>query len=231
MTTVAQTGNTAYTVSVEATVKDTLGKGIDAAANTANFTGFSVAVGCSPKVVISQLYGGGGSGTGMYKYDFVELHNRGSTAQDLTGWSLQYGSATSAGMSSTWTLSGSIDAGKYLLIQCGSAGTGGVDITPTPDVNTCTLNIGGTNGKVALVKNATALTACPSLPDTNVVDLVGFGTASCRAGTAAGALSTSTSAIRNTSGCDNTYNNLADFTVGAPAARNSTTAAVTCGCD
>ena len=45
----------------------------------------------SPGVVISQVYGGGGV---TYTHDFVELHNNGSTPVNVTGWTVQYASAT-----------------------------------------------------------------------------------------------------------------------------------------
>src|SRR4029450_12353334 len=41
-------------------------------------------------VVISQIYGGGGNSNATYHNDYVELYNRGGSAVDLTGWSLQY---------------------------------------------------------------------------------------------------------------------------------------------
>src|ERR671931_1627540 len=51
----------------------------------------------SPNVVISQVYGGGGNTGAPYKNDFVELFNRGTSAIDLSGWSVQYASATGSG--------------------------------------------------------------------------------------------------------------------------------------
>ena len=84
----------------------------------------------SSGVVISQVYGGGGSTstspTPTYTHDFVELFNRGATSVDLTGWSIQYTSATGAGnFGSTTTqitpLSGTLAPGKYLLIEGGTA--------------------------------------------------------------------------------------------------------------
>ena len=59
------------------------------------------------QVVISQSYGGGGNSGATYKNDFIELRNNGTVAVDLSGWSVQYASATG----STWqvtALSGSI---------------------------------------------------------------------------------------------------------------------------
>ena len=51
------------------------------------------------QVVISQVYGGGGNSGATYTHDFIELFNRGTVAQDLTGWSVQYASATGT----TWS--------------------------------------------------------------------------------------------------------------------------------
>src|SRR5689334_3611662 len=47
----------------------------------------------STTVVISQVYGGAGCGTAgcsTYKNDYIELFNRGTLAQSLNGWSVQY---------------------------------------------------------------------------------------------------------------------------------------------
>jgi hypothetical protein len=70
----------------------------------------------SPDIVISQVYGGGGNTSApaaTLKNDFIELYNRGTIAVDVTGWSVQYGSATGT----TWTgktiLSGVIQPGQY----------------------------------------------------------------------------------------------------------------------
>src|SRR5881394_321101 len=53
----------------------------------------------STGIVISQVYGGGGNSGATFKNDFIELFNRGGTSVDVTGWSVQYTSATG---SSTW---------------------------------------------------------------------------------------------------------------------------------
>src|SRR5215213_9130738 len=70
----------------------------------------------SPDIVISQVYGGGGNSGATIKNDFVELFNRGTTAVNLSGWSVQY--ASSAG--TTWAatpLGGTLAPGKYYLVQ------------------------------------------------------------------------------------------------------------------
>jgi hypothetical protein len=43
----------------------------------------------STSVVISQVYGGGGNSGATLKNDFIELFNLGTSAVDLTGWSVQ----------------------------------------------------------------------------------------------------------------------------------------------
>ncbi len=129
-------------------------------------------------VVVSQVYAGGGNSGASYANDFVELFNGGSSAADLTGWSIQYASAASTSWSVT-ALSGSIAPGRYYLVQLASSGAVGSAI-PAPDA-TGTTNIANTGGKVALVNDATALGcggsagSCSAL--SSVVDLVGYGSA------------------------------------------------------
>ena len=53
----------------------------------------------SSSVVVSEVYGGGGNSGSTYTNDFVELTNRGTTAVDLTGFSVQYHSKSATG---TW---------------------------------------------------------------------------------------------------------------------------------
>src|SRR5687767_2656670 len=48
----------------------------------------------SENIVISQVYGGGGNAGGQFNNDFIELFNRGTAPIDITGWSVQYASAT-----------------------------------------------------------------------------------------------------------------------------------------
>ncbi len=177
----------------------------------------------SPDVVISQVYGGGGNSGATYTHDFVELFNRGSAPVSLAGWSVQY--ASSAG--STWAttgVSGTIQPGQYYLVQQ-AQGAGGTTPLPTPDAIGTTA-MSGTNGKVALVNSTTALSGtCPA-----AVDFVGYGSsANCFEGAATGTLSNTTAASRNGDGCTETDNNSTDFTIGAPAPRNSASPLNPCG--
>ena len=179
----------------------------------------------SNTIVISQVYGGGGNSGATYTSDLIELFNRGNTTVNVTGWSVQYASATG----STWQvtrLSGSIAPGQYYLVQ-EAPGSGGTVNLPTPDA-LGVIALSATAGKVALVNHATALTgACPT--GANVVDLVGFGGANCSEGTPAPALSNATAVIRNGNGCAETDDNSADFTLAAPNPHNSSSPAHFCG--
>lgn len=178
------------------------------------------------QVVISQVYGGGGNSGATYKSDFVELFNRGSVAVDITGYTLQYASATGAfggsgtNPNKTNLPSVTIQPGQYYLIQQ-ATGTGGtIDLDPdfTPTGNEL-LAMGGTNLKIVLASDNVTVT---SATDANVIDFVGVGTATMFEGTAPVApISNTTAAFRNSDGCSDTDDNAADFTVAAPAPRNS----------
>ena len=83
-------------------------------------------------VVISEVYGGGGNSGSTYKNDFVELYNPTSASVDLSGWSVQYASATGSSWQVT-NLTGTIGAHGFFLVG-EAAGTGGTVSLPTPDV-------------------------------------------------------------------------------------------------
>jgi hypothetical protein len=192
-----------------------------------------VAVSSQAQVVISQVYGGGGNGGSTYTHDFVELFNRGSVAVTLTGYTLQYGSASGTfqtiNMQTLPTIT--IQPGKYFLIQ-EAQGTGGTTPLPSPDLvpttgdNNAILALSGTNGKIVLASNNTLVTA---VSDANVVDFVGFGGANIFEGSAAApVLTNSTAAVRASNGCQDTNDNAADFVATTPTPRNSATAANVC---
>lgn len=85
--------------------------------------------------------------------EFVELYNPGTTAVDVSGWRVQYKSATGATYSTSVTLPGNTSIGprNYLLI--GSAAyTGAV----TKDISATTLNFAAAAGHVRLVDDVGA---------------------------------------------------------------------------
>lgn len=177
-------------------------------------------------VVISQVYGGGGNSGAIYINDFIELFNSGGAPVNLSGWSVQYGSATG----SVWTatnLIGSIPAGRYYLVQ-EAPGAGSGATLPLPDA-TGTIALSGMNGKVALVNSTTALTgSCPT--SGAIQDLVGYGAANCYEGAGAAAAATnSTAQIRAAAACTDSNVNSADFAVATPTPRNTGSPDHVCG--
>ena len=171
----------------------------------------------SPGIVISQVYGGGGNSGATLRNDFVELFNRGNTSVTVAGWSIQYASASGSSWDRT-LLSGVIQPGQYYLIQ-EAQGNGGSASPPAPDQSGGT-NLSATDGKIVLVSNSTLLTgAVPS--GSQIVDFVGYGSANASEGSPVAALTNTTAAIRQSGGCSDANNNRADFSVGSPTPRNS----------
>src|SRR5262249_9161004 len=156
----------------------------------------------------------------------IEIINHSATAVDLTGWSVQYASATLSNWQVTPLPSFTLQPGQYFLIQ-EAAGLGGTDNLPAPDAMG-TIAMGATSGKVALVSNTVALTGtCPS--GSGIVDFVGYDGANCFEGSgAAPTLSNTTAALRLDSGCFDTDDNSADFVSGAPNPHNSSSATHDC---
>jgi uncharacterized protein (TIGR03437 family) len=176
--------------------------------------------GASPRIVISQIYGGGGNSGAPFRNDFIEIFNAGNTPINLSGWSVQYASATASTWSVTPLTSITLNPGQYYLIQESSGGSNGASLL-APDA-TGAIAMAAGSGKVVLVKNAIALTgACPN--DPNIIDLAGYGnTANCFRGTApAPTPSNTTSILRAAAGCTDTGNNVADFALGSPNPRNT----------
>ena len=174
----------------------------------------------APGVVISQIFGGGGNAGAPFRNDFIEIFNTTNASVNLSGWSVQYASATASTWSVTSLTAVTLLPGQYYLVQESSGGSNGI-VLPAPDA-TGTIAMAAGSGKVALVKNSTALTgACPN--DANIVDLLGYGTtASCFRGSAPAPAPSNTNAIlRAASGCTNTRNNVADFGLGPPNPRNT----------
>jgi uncharacterized protein len=176
----------------------------------------------STSLVVSELYASGGNSGATYANDYVELFNRGTSAVDLSGWTVQYASAASVSWAAT-ALSGTLAPGQAYLVQLASGGATGAAL-PTPDV-VGTTNLAATGGKVAVVHDTTAL-ACGASGGScsgvaTIADLVGYGSAADFEGAAAPAPSATTALVRAGGGCTDTDANDADFSSGAPAPRTS----------
>mgnify|MGYP002651409927 CR=1 FL=1 len=186
-------------------------------------------------VVISQVYGGGGNASATYNQDFVELFNRSTNTVDISGWSIQYASATGPTGSGNWAVttipsSTTIAPGKYYLIALATGATG--IALPTPDFTNTGVNLSGTAGKVALVNNNTPLNGTTACSGATVVDVLGYGTtATCGEGTVLNptGIDNTKSMFRKNNGCVETNDNSADFEVLLVLPRNSATAANLCG--
>lgn len=185
------------------------------------------------RLVISQMYGGGGNTGAQFTNDFLELYNPTSSAISLNGLSIQYAAATSAAWNSVALPAAVVQPGHYFLIQA-AAGTTVPNsplsppadfVVPAAGSSGNPLNFSATAGKVAIVHGAAALTlACP-VPSAYVT-LIGYGpTANCYEGTGpAPAPSNTTADVRANPNADN-FDNPSDFTIAAPTPHNSGSAA------
>ena len=198
------------------------------------FIGFT----SNAQVVISQVYGGGGNSGATYTHDFIELFNRGTVAQNLAGWSVQYASATGT----TWTSKTDLPSvilqpGQYFLIQEATNAAVGIAL-PTPDLNGISASstpptgiaLSGSTGKVVLASSTTFVTGANPV-DSQVVDKVGFGTTPTGfegTGPTGTVISATTSAQRLNNGCTDGNNNATDFIVALPIPRNTATTIAIC---
>ena len=212
-----------------------LGLGFHTKAQTAIIDSTETAA-VSPNLVISQFYGGGGLTNAPYKYDYVEIFNRGNAPVNLMDWSVQYASSGGTNWLPTVLPNFSLQPGQYYLIQLASSGLVGADL-PTPDFVSPVLqpegfvvNLSSASGKIALVNTSTRLPVSPACPnDPSLVDLVGYGdAASCFEGAKTANVSAVLAGIRKSGGCLDTDNNAQDFTIGAPAPHNSSSPISSC---
>ena len=183
-------------------------------------------------VRISALYGGGGSASGYYTGDYVELFNSSGSPVNIGGWSLQYnstGSTSVGGPGGTATYSNAVifptgatvQPCGYYLVQTGTASANGLNVQPTaPDIMFWNLTMSGTIGKIVLMDNAVNPTVCPSgsFIGSPAVDAVGWASGSitaCIEGANAGATTVSSGIFRKLNGMQDTDVNSADFVVTA----------------
>jgi hypothetical protein len=219
--------NRSYKIRVTTAAKDIFGAAFAADYTSLSFTTTSPVTTGASGVVISQIYNAGGSAGSAYKNDFIELHNRGTTAVDLTGWSVQY--STGGAWSVTNLTSVMLQPGAFYLVQ-EAGGTEGASL-PTPDA-TGTIAMAGT-ARVALLNTTTTLafSSCPS--GAQLVDLVGYGQAGvCREGTGRAPLAfpnpLSSSVTRVAGGCRDTGDNASDFGSYPANPRNTASTAMPC---
>ena len=190
-----------------------------------------VAIGtfANAQIVINELYGGGGNSGATLKNDFIELINRGTESVTLAGASLQYASNTGTFNQYHTLPSITLEPNQTYLIQ-ESTGSGGTVNLPTPDYvapqltnfdgstnSSIGFSMSASNGKIVLASDAVQVTGPTA---SNVVDFVGYGTATTYEGTAAAPAPSAANSISRTNGVDTNVNS-ADFTAGAPSPKNS----------
>ena len=138
----------------------------------------------APVIVISQLYGGGGNAGATYRNDYVELFNRGAAPVDITGWSLQYRIGHGKRLGLQQAAARRHDrAGRVLpgLACIGSQRCAPADGERQRRFDQHVRD----SGKIALVDNFEALARHLSeIQREHLRDLVGYGSANCREGSA-----------------------------------------------
>lgn len=170
-------------------------------------------------IVISQVYGGGGSPGALFTHDYVELFNPTDSPVTMTNWSLQYGSF-SGNFNIMLLLNDTIPAHSYYLVELDTTGSNGAAL-PTPDA-TANTNINAANGKMLLYSTNVQADKTTISTDPNAVDLVGYGTADTFEGSGPGpAMSITEAILRADGGCIDTGESADDFAAGTPAPRNS----------
>ncbi len=181
-------------------------------------------------LVISEVYGAGGNGTGSsFRADFIELYNPTSSSIDVSGWSVQYrstsGTSVQNSASGITPLTGSVPAKSHYLVAEAVGGDTTAPALPAADV-TGSIAMGGGAGQVLLVTSTTASTVGTGnlAGNANLVDMVGYGAAGSYESVATGiGLTNVTSASRDAEGTD-TDHNANDFTEGAPDPQNASDA-------
>jgi predicted extracellular nuclease len=177
------------------------------------FVTASTAQAASASVVISEVYGGGGNSGAPWKSDFVELYNGSDAAVDVTGWVVQYSSAT-GNAGGRATLTGSVAPRRTYLVQMATTAASTAPSLPTPDA-TGTASMSATDGRIDLTSGTT------------IIDRVGYGSATTSEGYTALSLNNTTSAVRNAP-CADTDDNATDFRATDPTPENSAVAAPAC---
>lgn len=208
-----------YAAAGTPTIKVTAASGADTASASKAITVTAAPQPGVGRLVISQVYGGGGNTGAPYSNDFVELFNAGRAPVSLKGASIQYAAAAGT-FSATGVFAlpdASVAPGAYYLVQL-AKGAGTFAAMPTPDA-TGTLALGATSGKVALSSGTIPVSG---KADASLLDFVGFGTANEFEGAGpTPALGNALAALRAAGGCTDSGNNAADFTAVTPTPRNS----------
>jgi hypothetical protein len=169
------------------------------------FTGRAMAD-CRDGVMLYEIYGGGGNSGAPFSSDYVVLYNSSPNDISLTGWSLQYTTASGFFAASKSTaLSGVIGSKKYYLVKEADGSTPATSLPAADAIGT--INMSATSGKLALLNNSSVATGDL---DPAIVDLVSY----------AGSSNTK-SVYRKNDACLDSDSFAADFAAHVPDPRNS----------
>lgn len=169
----APEGTAAGTYPVTVTTKGDNGLKASTDLNVTVGTGGGTTTPTVGKLVISEVYGGGGNNGATYTHDFIEIFNAGGTSVNLSGYSVQYTSATGTNWAATPLTNVTLAPGQYYLVQQ-AKGTGGTTPLPTPDTSG-TIAMSGSAGQVILAERTTVVSGTT---DPAVRDYVKFATSS-----------------------------------------------------
>ena len=185
---------------------------------TAVILAFGALNAAKAQVVINEIYTAGGNAGATYNADYIELFNIGTTAVNLSTYSIQY--ATAAGdFTTVRNLTGTIPARGYYLIRTTNESAMNGATLPAPNDAFASPNLNTTDGNVILVSNQTAIGVCAnSTPANGVIDRVGYGTGACFQGTGDAPSGTLTMSITRIA---NNGNNATDFAQRAPNPQNA----------
>ena len=140
---------------------------------TSASTTITVFVPVAGKVVISQVYAGGGRWWSDYSHDYVELYNSGTAPVSLAGWSLQFTGGTGTKWAVT-PLKGTIPANGFYLVAL-AGGAYAYDL-PAADAKG-SFDLSPKQGKIALLRTTTPLTISSPTTLANTADFIGYGMA------------------------------------------------------
>ncbi|MDX9747238.1 MAG: lamin tail domain-containing protein [Paludibacter sp.] len=180
----------------------------------------------TPNVIITEVFGGGGNSGATLKNDFIELYNTTESPVDISGWSVQYYSATGTSATVTEIPSGSIIPAKsHFLIQQAAGSGGTVDLFEPNVIGT--IAMAGAGGKVILFTTNSAQTITSSISSVtgneNFKDYLPYGASTPVWGSAMSATTNTTSATRKIVEGEYVYTqNIGnDFEVVSPTPQNT----------
>jgi len=191
----------------------------------------------NPKIRISQIYPRGGEPGATYQRDFLELFNADSQTIDLNGWSVviasfdSNGNPTTIGAQITSTIN--LVPGQHVILTMPGTGSNGQVLTAEFAIDAISLASNGAQVFLIPKGKFPAVFTCPSgAPDPRGVisDFVAYGVATCPTSNPAPIPAPNKSLLRLGGGCQDTFDNSADFALADPNPRKFSAPATTpCG--